>query len=95
MICGAYTEYSHVWHLHAALIYIGGTRKERRQRVMKEIYEITQIAAIPIVMTLLCVYMGRQDLLDDTTNKSTIAICIAIILYILLGVALIHGKVLG
>lgn len=61
---------------------------------MKEIYEVTQIAAIPIVMTLLCVYMGRQDLLDGT-NKSTIAICVAIILYILLGVALIHGKVLG
>lgn len=61
---------------------------------MKEIYEVTQIAAIPIVMTLLCVYMGRQDLLDGT-NKNAIVICVAIILYILLGVALIHGKVLG
>ena len=61
---------------------------------MKEIYEITQIAAIPIVMTLLCVYMGRQDLLDGT-NKSTSTIFVTCLLYILLGVALIHGKVLG
>lgn len=61
---------------------------------MKEIYEITQIAAIPIVMTLLCVYMGRQDLLDGT-NKSTITIFVTFLLYILWGVVLVYGKVLG
>ena len=27
--CGAYTEYSHVWHLHAAQIFIDGIRNER------------------------------------------------------------------
>lgn len=61
---------------------------------MKEIYEITQIAAIPIVMTLLCVYMGRQGLLDGT-NKSTITIFVTFLLYILWGAVLVYGKVLG
>lgn len=33
MICGAYTECLHVWHLRAVLIYIGGTRNGKE--VMK------------------------------------------------------------